>query len=125
QRGKSSYNFARRLVMAAEAIISFSDLPLRISVFFGFLIVAVSFGLAAALAVQRIFFANVQLGYTSTMCVLVFLAGAQMSLTGLGSLYIGRILREVQRRPLYVIRDTVNLEKENSHVRATRLHQRA
>jgi len=123
RRGKSSYNFKRRVIMAAEAIISFSDLPLRISVFFGFLIVALSFSLAAALAVQRIFFANVQLGYTSTMCVIVFLAGTQMSLTGLGSLYIGRILREVQRRPLYVIRDTVNLEKENSHDRASRLHQ--
>jgi hypothetical protein len=27
----------------------------------------------------------------------------------MASLYVGRILREVQRRPLYVIRDSVNL----------------
>jgi hypothetical protein len=33
-----------------------------------------------------------------------------LSVVGLASLYIGRILREVQHRPLYVIRGTVNFE---------------
>jgi len=116
RRGKSSYNFTRRLTMAAEAIISFSDLPLRITVLFGFAVVALSFILALLLAIQRLFFANVQLGYTSTVCVIVFLAGVQLSVTGLASLYIGRILREVQHRPLYVIRNTVNFETKPSYV---------
>jgi glycosyltransferase involved in cell wall biosynthesis len=116
RRGKSSYNFKRRLTMAAEAIISFSDLPLRITVLFGFAVVVLSFILALSLAIQRLFFANVQLGYTSTMCVIVFLAGVQLSVTGLASLYIGRILREVQHRPLYVIRNTVNIESQPSYV---------
>lgn len=110
RRGRSSYSFRRRLAMAAEAIVSFSDLPLKISVFFGFGVVAVSFLLAGVLALQKLFFVEVQLGYTSTMCVIVFLGGVQLSVIGLASLYIGRILREVQRRPLYVIRNTVNLD---------------
>jgi dolichol-phosphate mannosyltransferase len=126
-RGKSSYDFKRRLTMAAEAIISFSDLPLRITVVFGFGVVALSFMLAFLLAIQRLFLVNIQLGYTSTVCLIVFLAGVQMSVTGLGSLYIGRILREVQQRPLYVIRDTVNLEPQTeiqtSHVEPSRIHQ--
>lgn len=113
KRGKSSYNFTKRLVMAAEAIISFSDLPLKITVIFGFAVVSVSFLLALALVIQKVFFVDVQLGYTSTMCVILFIGGVQMSLIGVASLYIGRILREVQRRPLYVIRDTVSIEPEN------------
>jgi glycosyltransferase involved in cell wall biosynthesis len=108
RRGKSSYNFARRLKMAADAIISFSDLPLRITVLLGFTVVFFSFLLATALVIQRLFFAYIQLGYTSTICVIVFLGGVQLSVVGLASLYIGRILREVQRRPLYVVRDLVN-----------------
>jgi hypothetical protein len=32
-----------------------------------------------------------------------------LTVIGMASLYVGRILREVQRRPLYVIRDSVNL----------------
>jgi glycosyltransferase involved in cell wall biosynthesis len=113
-RGKSSYTFSRRLTMAAEAVISFSDLPLRITVLLGFGVVAVSFLLAMLLVAQKLFFVDIQLGYTSTMCVIVFLGGIQLSVVGMASLYIGRVLREVQRRPLYVIRDTVNLEPPRS-----------
>lgn len=116
RRGRSSYNFKRRLMMAADAIISFSDLPLKLTVLVGFAVVAVSFLLALALMVQKVFFVNVQLGFTSTLCVIILLGGVQLSVIGLASLYIGRILREVQHRPLYVIRDTVNLEPYCSHV---------
>jgi glycosyltransferase involved in cell wall biosynthesis len=110
RRGKSSYNFSRRLAMAADAIISFSDLPLKLTVLVGFMVVFVSFLLGTALVVQRLFYANVQLGYTSTVCVIVFLGGVQLMVIGMASLYIGRILQEVQRRPLYLIRDTVNVD---------------
>ena len=116
RRGKSSYNFTRRLLMAGDAIISFSDLPLKITVVLGFATVVVSMILALALAAQKMFFRDVLLGYTSTVCLITFLGGAQLSVTGLASLYIGRILREVQRRPLYIIRSTVNLEPKPTHV---------
>lgn len=109
KRGRSSYNLRRRLLMAADAIISFSDLPLKMTVFLGFAVVGVGFLLTLVLILQKMFFADVQLGYTSTVTVIVFLGGVQLILIGLASLYIGRILREVQHRPLYVIRDTVNL----------------
>ena len=116
KRGKSSYSFSRRLLMAADAIVSFSDLPLKITVVFGFVVVAVSFLLAGGLAVQKLFFRDILLGYTSTVCLIVFLGGAQLSVIGLASIYIGRVLREVQHRPLYVIRSTVNLAPEETHV---------
>lgn len=116
RRGKSSYNFKRRLLMATEAVVSFSDLPLKAAVIAGFAVVAASVVLALVLVVQKLFFRDILLGYTSTVCLMVFLGGAQLSVTGLASIYIGRILREVQRRPLYVIRDTVNLETPSAHV---------
>jgi hypothetical protein len=80
----------------------------------GFIVVFFSFLLTAALVVQRLFFANVQLGYTSTVCVIVFLSGVQLMVIGMASLYIGRVLREVQRRPLYLIRDTVNVDGDTA-----------
>jgi glycosyltransferase involved in cell wall biosynthesis len=114
RRGTSSYNFSRRVAMAADAVISFSDLPLKLTVLAGFIVVFFSFLLTAALVVQRLFFANVQLGYTSTVCVIVFLSGVQLMVIGMASLYIGRVLREVQRRPLYLIRDTVNVDGDTA-----------
>lgn len=107
--GKSSYTFGKRLKMASEAIISFSDLPLRITVAVGFAVVTIGFMLMLALVLQRLFFSDVLLGYTSTVVIVIFLGGIQLIVIGLASLYIGRILREVQRRPVYIIKSTINL----------------
>ena len=113
-QGKSSYTFLKRLSMAFEAIISFSDLPLRIAVALGFGVVFAGFFLTLALIAQKLFFVDVQLGYTSTICLIISLAGVQLVVVGLASLYIGRILREVQKRPVYVIKNTINIEEDFS-----------
>jgi len=103
--GTSSYNFRRRLRMAIASIISFSDYPLRLTVKFGFLTCFVGVLLGFALIVDRLFFRDLLPGYASTIAAIVFLGGAQIVVTGVGSLYVGRILAEVQQRPLYVVRE--------------------
>jgi dolichol-phosphate mannosyltransferase len=106
--GKSSYNFRRRLRLAIASIISFSDYPLRLAVKFGLAVAAVGLLLGTALVADRLFLRTTLLlpGYTSTLAVIVFLGGAQIAVTGIASLYIGRILAEVQQRPLFVVRET-------------------
>lgn len=103
--GKSSYNFRRRLRMAISSIISFSDFPLRLAVKVGLVMAGVGALLALALIVDRVLFRALLPGYTSTIAVIVFLGGAQIAVTGVASLYIGRILSEVQARPLFVVRE--------------------
>ena len=109
-RGKSTYNFRRRLKMAFEAVISFSDLPLRMMVVFGTLLAIVGFALTGALVLGRLFLYDFQPGYTSTISLIVLLGGVQILVIGTASLYIGRILREVQNRPLYLVRRKTNFE---------------
>ncbi len=104
--GKSSYNFRRRLRMAYSSIISFSDFPLRLAVKFGMLVAAAGILLGVLLIIQKLTTASVLLGYTSTFVMIVFLGGVQIAVTGVASLYIGRILAEVQHRPLFVVRET-------------------
>jgi glycosyltransferase involved in cell wall biosynthesis len=104
--GKSSYSFRRRLRMAYSSIISFSDFPLRLAVKFGMLVAAAGILLGLALIVQKLTSPAVLLGYTSTFVMIVFLGGVQIAVTGVASLYIGRILAEVQHRPLFVVRET-------------------
>jgi len=106
QAGKSSYNFRRRLRMAYSSIISFSDFPLRLAVKFGMLVAAAGILLGLALIIQKLTTPSVLLGYTSTFVMIVFLGGVQIAVTGVASLYIGRILAEVQHRPLFVVRET-------------------
>ncbi len=104
--GKSSYNLRRRVRMAVESIISFSDLPLRLVAAFGFAVAVLGFILIVILIVQKLLFLDFLPGYISTVVVIIFFGGLQICGIGMASLYIGRILREVQNRPLYVVRDT-------------------
>jgi glycosyltransferase involved in cell wall biosynthesis len=104
--GTSSYNFERRLRMAIASVISFSDYPLRLTVKFGMLVVVIGVILVVAEIIDKLFFRALLPGYTSTLAAIVFLGGAQITVTGVASLYIGRILTEVQGRPLYVVRET-------------------
>lgn len=103
--GKSSYSFRRRLRMAIASIISFSDFPLRLAVKFGLGMAAAGFLLGTTVMVDRLFFRTLLPGYTSTLAAIVFLGGVQIMVTGVASLYIGRILAEVQGRPLFVVRE--------------------
>ena len=103
--GKSSYNFRRRLRLAYSSVISFSDFPLRLAVKFGMLVAGVGMLLAVGLILQKWFGPSLLPGYTSTFVLIVFLGGVQIAVTGVASLYIGRVLAEVQQRPLFVVRE--------------------
>jgi glycosyltransferase involved in cell wall biosynthesis len=104
--GRSSYTFRRRLRMAMHSIISFSDFPLRQAVNFGLLVAVTGMLLGAVLLLGKLFGPTMLPGYTSTFVTIVFLGGVQIAVTGIASLYIGRILAETQQRPLFVVRET-------------------
>jgi glycosyltransferase involved in cell wall biosynthesis len=104
--GKSSYNMRRRLSLALEAIISFSDLPLRFGVAIGAVLATGGLLMGLGLLIQKIWFRDLAPGYTSTVVLLVFFGGTQLLFSGLMSLYIGRILTEVQGRPLFIVRQS-------------------
>jgi dolichol-phosphate mannosyltransferase len=110
--GKSSYNFTKRFLMALDSIISFSDLPLRMVVLLGSCVAFVGLCLTVALVIQKLFFVDLQAGYTSTVAIIVFFGGVQMFVVGLASLYVGRILKEVQNRPLYIVQEKISFESD-------------
>ena len=87
-----------------ESIIGFSDLPLKFAAALGFLITCFGMILIAGLVVQQLFYLNFLPGYTSTITAIVFLGGLNLMFLGLVSLYVGRILREVQGRPRFIIK---------------------
>ena len=102
--GESTYTFRKRWKMALESIVSFSDLPLRIAATLGFAITAVGMLLSLGLVIQRLFAVNFAPGYTSTITIVIFLGGLNLMFLGLLSLYVGRILREVQGRPQFIVK---------------------
>lgn len=106
--GKSSYTFKKRLKLAIDTILSFSDKPLRLTIKLGVFILFASF-LFAAFLVVRYFFADVTVtGWMSTFLSLWFLAGLIISVMGMVGLYIGKIFEGIKQRPTYIVDEEVN-----------------
>lgn len=112
QQSQSSYSFFKRLRMAMEGVISFSDLPLRLAVVFGFVCALLGCGMAGIVVIERLFFLEMLPGYTTIFAIIFFTFGVLVLVVGVAGLYIGRILKEVQNRPLYLIRRTYCLDRD-------------
>jgi dolichol-phosphate mannosyltransferase len=107
-KGKSSYTFRKRWRMAMESIIGFSDLPLRIAATLGFIITMIGMLLAITLVLGQLATFRFLPGFPSTITAIVLLGGLNLMFLGLVSLYVGRILREVQGRPRFVVKSLEN-----------------
>lgn len=104
--GKSTYNFSKRLHLALDIILAYSDKPLRLMVSAGLGLAVFSF-LFGILTLIRYFLGQITvLGYSSLMVTLVFFFGILVAMLGLVGLYIGKIFEAVKNRPLYIITET-------------------
>jgi glycosyltransferase involved in cell wall biosynthesis len=102
---RSAYTFWSRLRLAANGILSFSDRPLQLVAFTGFAAALLGLLLAAYFVAEKLIGIDYLPGYASLASIALIAFGLQLGSIGLVGLYIGRIFREVQNRPLYVIRD--------------------
>ncbi len=110
--GVTHYNFSKMLNFALDGIISFSTKPLRIATYIGFW--ASIFGFLGILyAVYRRFFLPHDYwvtGWTALFVAILFLGGTQLITIGIIGEYIGKIYREVQNRPPYLLKEKVNIK---------------
>jgi len=106
RKEKSSYSAIKRIKLLLEAITSFTSFPLKLLFYFGSFLSAISLLCGVYLAVMKIMNPeSFLLGYVSIILVIVFFLGIiEMSLGILG-LYIGKIFKQVQSRPLYIVKD--------------------
>ena len=101
--GQSKYRLRRMLRLAADGIVSFSVVPLRLIGAVGALtaLFGVLFGIFAlvAHATGRVRAS----GWTSLVVLILTFGGVQLLSLGVVSEYVGRMYEEVKRRPRYVI----------------------
>ena len=107
--GETKYPLWKMLTLAINAVIGFSDAPLKAAIWLGLAVsvFALCYGL---FAVDRFLANEVVTGWTSTIVIVSFLSGINLLVSGVMGLYIGRIHAEVKRRPLYVVDQRVGFE---------------
>ncbi len=109
--GKSSYNFRRKIRMAAEFITAQSNKPLLFSVQLGFLLAGGAFLFIIWQIIHFFVTGDVPSGWTSMIVSLYLLGGVLLIFLGVLGIYIGYIFNEVKQRPLYVVRTVLNKEE--------------
>ena len=103
--GKSGYSFKKLLSLWIDSFTVFSVKPLRLSTFLGFITALLGFLYAFYIVIKKLMYPEIILGYSSTMCALLFIGGIIMMSLGLVGEYIGRIYICINNSPQYVIKD--------------------
>lgn len=115
--GGTKYPFHKLARLAMDGVFAFSPLPLRLAAYVGFgsLILA----LAATVFLIAWKMLNFRMlghypsevpGWTSLVCLMLFLNGIQFLILGVMGEFIGRIYNETKQRPRWIIREAIGVE---------------
>lgn len=107
--GETKYPLRKMLRLASDGITSFSYLPLQLATYLGLLVSGLAFVALAATLVLKLAGAHLAWVWVA-LSALALLGGAQLVAVGLLGEYVGRVLDEAKRRPLYLVRETVGLD---------------
>jgi dolichol-phosphate mannosyltransferase len=111
--GETKYPLKKMLKFAFDAITSFSYKPLKLASYAGVTISIVSFVYLLVVIYQAVFTDSTVAGWASTLAVSLFFNGIILIILGIVGEYIGRIYDEVKGRPLYIVSNAVNFDKDS------------
>jgi polyisoprenyl-phosphate glycosyltransferase len=110
--GQTKYPLFKMIRLAVNGVISFSDAPLRLALWVGMAVSALAMLYGCWVIAMWATQADFVRGWSSSIVITAFLCGANMMMTGIMGLYVGRIYAEVKGRPLYVIDRAVGFEAD-------------
>ena len=109
--GESKYSIKGLFKFSVQAMLSYSDLPLKIASLCGTFA-----GIACVLLIIYSIYMKIRVGapggYTTTVVVICFMFTVLFFLLGIIGEYLAVILSEIRKRPIYLVRDAVNFEKD-------------
>jgi polyisoprenyl-phosphate glycosyltransferase len=106
--GGTKFPLRRMVAFAADGIVSFSTVPLRMTLMLGFLMSVVAFVLAIFAVLAKVTGAYTVPGWASITVGVALLGGVQLTVLGVMGEYVARIHDEVKQRPLYLLRDQLD-----------------
>lgn len=103
--GKTTWSFWSLFKYSLDGIVAFSEAPLAIAAFTGFLSFAVAILAALILTVRTLVFGNETSGWTSLIVIILGMGGLQLLCLGILGKYLGKTFMETKRRPLYILKE--------------------
>jgi dolichol-phosphate mannosyltransferase len=112
--GSTKYPVSKMVNLALDGIFSFSTVPLRMVTVLGFVTAAcATLGILYSLVV-RIFTPHWVAGWATLILAVLFMGGVEMLCFGILGEYIGRIYTEIKQRPLFLVREVLEQERNKN-----------
>lgn len=99
----SHWSFRKLLRYGIDGVVSFNVQPLRVCVYMGVSLLALSMLYLLYLLVQIILHGVDVPGYFTTIAMISVIGGVQLVSLGVIGEYVGRIYAEVKKRPAYIV----------------------
>lgn len=113
--GETKYPLKKMLSFAGDAVTSFSDKPLKIAGYAGYLLSFISFIYLLYVVIRKITVGDFGEGWASIVAINLFFNGVILIVLGIMGEYIGRIYDECKNRPLYVIAEKLGFDDDNDN----------
>ncbi len=110
--GETKYTFKKMMRLALDGITAFSNFPLQIATFLGFVFSLIAFLIILYALFSKFVMNEVVTGWTSLMISSMFIGGIQLLCIGIIGEYISRISTDVKRRPPFIVEET-NCRKDS------------
>ena len=110
--GSSGYTYKKMLRFALDGITAFSDFPLKVVTWFGFLVSSIAFVVILFAFYSRFILKDYVQGWTSLMISVLFIGGIQMIAIGIIGEYMSRMNTDIRKRPLYIVEES-NIEENH------------
>lgn len=107
--GESKYSIRKLLKFSINALCSFSDIPLRIGMYMGWICVLGGVILSIYTLFMKICY-DVPGGYTTIIIFLCFMFAALFVVIGIIGEYIAILFAEIKDRPIYIVYSTKNVD---------------
>lgn len=111
-RGVSKYGLVRLIRLNFDLMTGFSLAPLQAVTMAGIAVSLISFLLVCYMLLRRLFIGPEVEGVFTLMAIQFLLTGILLMSLGVTGEYVGRVYREVSRRPRYIVRKTYGPEEE-------------
>lgn len=114
--GESKYSIRKLFKFSINTILCFSDLPLKLGIYSGMCV-----GLFGLLVMVNTIYSwaryGTPSGYATIVVLLCFMFAMLFVVVGIIGEYIAILFTELKDRPIYIIRNTKNMERteENAH----------
>lgn len=108
KNGETKYSYNKMVKLALKGTTSFSFKPLRLSLLIGSVVSLFAFAFAV-FALVSYFRGETIPGWASIIIAVMLLGGIQLLVIGLLGEYIAGMFTEVKKRPVFLVKDKINI----------------